>query len=250
MDNEKQTLALFRRLFEPFKDELKKTKKQGGRSITFVEWVQYIIRAHQEFSQGFHTEVRSITEIARGATDDDGNPLASIILVVRVTCIATGMYHEATGMAPATKDKATWGGAAAEAESQALRRAFAHFGLGLEMYLDDDEFFYTRDSVAVALGVDTDEDPEGEEDEENGEGGDPTAITEAQQARIRQYRDRLLEGVRDGVLDASEVEGMLSGIRSKLKKSKDRKKAAGVVIRRLRSWAEEAGFDLDTEGEG
>ena len=58
---------------------------------------------------------------------------------MRVTDKATGLYHEATGSAYAEKEKKAFGGANAEAESQALRRAFAKFGLGLEMYMDSQD---------------------------------------------------------------------------------------------------------------
>lgn len=220
------TLDLFGRLFIPFDDDKKKTKRIKGQEITFVEWVQYIIRAHKDFTGGFSTEVRDITEIASG----DG---AHIIMTVRVTDIASGMYHESTGMAPATKDKATWGGAAAEAESQALRRAFAHFGLGLEMYLDDDEF------LAVREGLGGRQEPV----------GSVTSITDTQKDRLNQYKEALLGHAAHGRMEAPTVTAMFERARDRLKAASDRKNVAGIIIRELKEWAEGKGLDLDPSGE-
>lgn len=119
----------FKTRFQPFDASLKKTKRKAGQSMTFVEWVQYIIRAHTtDFPDGFSVEVRMVKEIG-----------ANVVVVMRVIDLATGAFMDGTGMAPVDKDKDNWGGAMPEAESQALRRAFAKWGMGLEMYLDEDE---------------------------------------------------------------------------------------------------------------
>lgn len=127
----------FKTRFQPFDASLKKTKKKAGQSMTFVEWVQYIIRAHTtDFPEGFSVEVRMVKEVG-----------SNVVVVMRVIDAATGMFMDATGMAPTDKDKDNWGGAMAEAESQALRRAFAKWGMGLEMYLDEDETAAALDSM-------------------------------------------------------------------------------------------------------
>lgn len=138
-------VELFRKLFEPFADSMKATKKIKGQQITFVEWYHYITRAWDTFPEGFHTRIVSVNEIGKvwGSKDEKGGEKVTddrqLLLVVEVEDHLSGIKHQATGTAPVRKDKAMYGGAAAEAESQALRRAFAKFGLGLEMYMDEEE---------------------------------------------------------------------------------------------------------------
>lgn len=122
-------LKLFEKLFKPFDDSVKSTQTMGKKgAITFVEWYHYIARAAKEFPEGFSTEIRKAFEVG-----------GQLVLIIRVTDLATGAFQEATGSAPVDKQKANYGGASAEAESQALRRAFAKFGLGLEMYMDAED---------------------------------------------------------------------------------------------------------------
>jgi len=140
-----QAQRLFGVLSKPFADEVKATKKIQGNEHTFVEWYHYIARGWREFPEGFSSEIRSVTEIGKVWGEDEGDMVSKVrddrqlLMVVRVTDMQTGIYHEATGTAPIRKEKAMFGGAAAEAESQALRRAFAKFGMGLEMYMDEED---------------------------------------------------------------------------------------------------------------
>ena len=212
-------LDLFNRLFEPFDPSLKKTKRQGGQSITFVEWTSYIARAWNEFPEGFSTEIRKVAGCGTIWTDDDGEVVddRQVVVVVRVTDNATGIYQEATGAAPASKDKSTWGGALPEAESQALRRAFAKFGLGLEMYLDDDTFNTFAGS------------PEPDEEEEEG----VTEMTESQIARLRGLAIVLEEHGHEDVID---------GAREAIAEARDQKAKAGVVIRKIKEFLDEEGL--------
>jgi recombination DNA repair RAD52 pathway protein len=128
-------LDLYKVLFEPFPDAVKSQQSMGGKGkITFVEWYHYISRAWREFPEGFSTEIRNVYAVG------NSNPeTAQLIMVVRVTDAATGLHQEGSGSAPLTKPKKNYGGCNAEAEAQALKRAFAKFGLGLEMYMDEED---------------------------------------------------------------------------------------------------------------
>ena len=137
----KTPLDLYRVLFEPFDDAVKSTQNMGQKGrITFVEWYHYIARAWKEFPEGFSTEVRSIFSVGgvRQGVDDIIDD-RQLIMVVRVTCGKTGLYQEGTGSAAISKAKKNFGGCNAEAEAQALKRAFAKWGLGLEMYMDTED---------------------------------------------------------------------------------------------------------------
>ncbi|HSG28962.1 MAG TPA: Rad52/Rad22 family DNA repair protein, partial [Candidatus Krumholzibacterium sp.] len=124
---------LFETLFEPFSPSVKQTKTQGGQSITFVSWIHYVVRAWAQFPEGYSKDVR-VSEVG-----------GQLIVTVRITDRKSGCYQEALGAAPA--DKKSWGGAMAEAESQAFRRAMANWGMGLEMYMDDDEWSRVAQSL-------------------------------------------------------------------------------------------------------
>lgn len=149
MSQIKTPLDLYKALFVAFPDEVKSTQRMGGKgTITFVEWYHYIARAWVDFPEGFSTEVRNI--YATGGVvqklDKEGKRIEDryvddrqLIMVMRVTDNATGIYHEGTGSAPLSKPKSNFGGCNAEAEAQALKRAFAKFGLGLEMYMDAED---------------------------------------------------------------------------------------------------------------
>jgi len=157
-----KTLKIFNDLFQPFPEELQATKKQGGQEITFVEWHQYVLRAHRQFPDGYSKDVKVTSVQGR---DKKGEPVSTLIVTVRITDVYTGAYQEALGAADA--GKTSWGGAVAEAESQALRRAFANWGLGLDMYLDDDQF-----DIWTQGGSDDEDEEDDAGDEEEDDAGD------------------------------------------------------------------------------
>lgn len=235
------TLDLYQALFEPFDDNLKETKRQGGQTITFVGWPAYIDRAHKTFEQGFSYEIRSVTTIGSlyKAHDDDGEEIEvddrQIVVVARVTDKQSGCYQEATGAAPVAKTKQVWGGALPEAESQALRRAFAKWGLGLEMYLDDDTFNTFAD-WHDADEPEEDEDPEDEEDEE--EEDDVVPMTEDQVRRMQNLV---------AVLEDNELGHIADAAREKIADAKDQKKVAGLVIRKTKDYLEKEGIEWDED---
>ena len=99
-----------------------RSRKQGGREIQYIAWhdaVKYL----DHYAPGWNYEVRSIDSIA-----------GKLILTVRlsVPCLEGVVYREATGQEDETLD--TYGDSSSNAESMALRRACAKFGLGLSLY--------------------------------------------------------------------------------------------------------------------
>lgn len=99
-----------------------RSRKQGGKEITYIAWhdaVKYL----DHYAPGWNYEVRSIDSIA-----------GKLILTVRlsVPCLEGIVYREATGQEDETLD--SYGDSSSNAESMALRRASAKFGLGLSLY--------------------------------------------------------------------------------------------------------------------
>ena len=99
-----------------------RTRKQGGKELQYIAWhdaVKYL----DHYAPGWNYEVRSIQNIA-----------GKLILTVRlsVPCAEGIVYREATGQED--EDKDNYGDSSSNAESMALRRASAKFGLGLYLY--------------------------------------------------------------------------------------------------------------------
>ena len=99
-----------------------RTRKQGGKELTYIAWhdaVKYL----DHYAPGWCYEVRSIDSIA-----------GKLILTIRlsVPCAEGLVFREATGQEDENTD--SWGDPSSNAESMALRRAAAKFGLGLYLY--------------------------------------------------------------------------------------------------------------------
>jgi len=109
-------------LSKPLSSSVLEAKKIGGRTISYVPWHKAVLLLNK-YAPGWEWEIRSIH-----TTNDD------LFLVGRLTIpTAEGMiYREATGT-NSLKDTA-YGDASSNAESMALRRAAAKFGLGLYLY--------------------------------------------------------------------------------------------------------------------
>lgn len=99
-----------------------RTRRQGGKEIGYIAWHD-AIKYLDHYAPGWNYEVRAMNSIA-------GN----IILTIRLSipCAEGIVYREATGQEDESKD--TYGDPSSNAESMALRRAAAKFGLGLYLY--------------------------------------------------------------------------------------------------------------------
>lgn len=248
MEIQSAALAGFKQRFEPFPDELKKEKDGFG---TFVEWTQYIVRGYRDFPQGFSTRVVSITQIGGVWLGDVYNKKTKqyeeqkiddrqVVVVMEVTDRATGITHQATGAAPVSKRKEVWGGAMAEAESQALRRAFAKHGMGLEMYFDDDEFYAIKEELSC---YEDPEDPEEYEDDGPEATGNP-------------MRDDQVRSLRGLAIVASEhdKDSWMDQARNRIREAEDQEEEADRCIEKIRDAMIAKGFlpegtnDVDEEG--
>ena len=109
-------------LSKPIAQKHLRKRRQGGKEITYLAWhdaVKYL----DHFAPGWCYEVRSIDSIA-----------GKLILTVRLSipCLEGIIYREATGQE--SEDLDSYGDSSSNAESMALRRASAKFGLGLALY--------------------------------------------------------------------------------------------------------------------
>jgi len=98
-------------------------RQQGGRELTYIPWFQ-AVRYLDNYAPGWRYEVRSITQVGE-----------NLVMVVRVTipCSEGEVYREASSLEK-IEDPKRYGDAATNAESAALRRAAAKFGLCLGLY--------------------------------------------------------------------------------------------------------------------
>ena len=109
-------------LSKPIAGKHLRKRRQGGKEISYLSWhdaVKYL----DHFAPGWCYEIRSIESVA-----------GKLIMIVRLSIpSAEGVtYREATGQEDETLD--SYGDSSSNAESMALRRACAKFGLGLSLY--------------------------------------------------------------------------------------------------------------------
>jgi len=109
-------------LSKPIAQKHQRKRRQGGKEITYLAWhdaVKYL----DHFAPGWCYEIRAIDSVA-----------GKLIMTVRLTiqCAEGTVYREATGQEDETLD--SYGDSSSNAESMALRRASAKFGLGLALY--------------------------------------------------------------------------------------------------------------------
>ena len=98
-------------------------RKTGTKSLlTYIPW-HYAIKYLDFYAPGWNYEIRSVTQIS-----------GAVILTVRITipCAEGLIYREATGIED--EETSSFGDTSSNAESMALRRAAAKFGLGLYLY--------------------------------------------------------------------------------------------------------------------
>lgn len=109
-------------LSKPIAQKHLRKRRQGGKEILYLAWhdaVKYL----DHYAPGWCYEVKSIESIA-----------GKLILTVRLSifCDEGFVYREATGQEDETLD--AYGDSSSNAESMALRRAAAKFGLGIGLY--------------------------------------------------------------------------------------------------------------------
>ncbi len=109
-------------LSKPIAQKHLRKRRQGGKEIVYLAWhdaVKYL----DHFAPGWCYEIRSIDSIG-----------GKLILTIRLSIPSLEgiIYREATGQED--EDMDSYGNSSSNAESMALRRAAAKFGLGLSLY--------------------------------------------------------------------------------------------------------------------
>ena len=113
---------VIRDLSKPCAPERLKQRVQGKTTLTYLPWYQ-AVRYLDRLAPGWSYEVRSIQTVG----DQCG-----VVVRITIPCAEGVIWREATGIEPL---KVTgYGDTLSNAESMALRRAAAQFGLGLYLY--------------------------------------------------------------------------------------------------------------------
>lgn len=109
-------------LEKPVADRHISQRKQGQTNIRYIAWYN-AERYLDHYAAGWKKEIKEVLNIA-------GN----VAMIVRLTipCLEGEVYREATGCE--ADDKSGYGDPFSNAESMALRRACANFGLGRYLY--------------------------------------------------------------------------------------------------------------------
>lgn len=99
-----------------------KTRKQGGSMIRYISWHD-AVKIMSYYAAGWSYEIRRIESIG-----------GKLIVIVGVSIPTKDgvVYREATGQEE--EGFSGYGDSSSNAEAQALKRAFAKFGLGLHLY--------------------------------------------------------------------------------------------------------------------
>jgi hypothetical protein len=99
-----------------------RTRKQGGKELTYISWYD-AVKYLDHYAPGWNYEIRRMDSIA-----------GKLIMTIRLSipCAEGVVYREATGQEE--EETSSYGDSSSNAESMALRRAAAKFGLGLYLY--------------------------------------------------------------------------------------------------------------------
>ena len=113
-------------LSKPIPSKYLDTRKQGGANLTYLPWYNAVKLLDRVTGGHWDYSVTNVTTTAD-----------RIILVARITIHAAegAFFREGTGTE--LLDCGSYGDPSSNAESMALRRAAAKFGLGLYLYLKD-----------------------------------------------------------------------------------------------------------------
>lgn len=207
--------------FLPEKEVTKPVYQRGKKTgeVTAVPWHEYVSRLNDLFPDGWESRITHVIESA-----------GYLMMVVEVE--VAGSVHAGTGAAEADKDK--WGGAHAEAYSQAFRRACAHHGLGLYMYKDEepthvrpsDRRGHSRpDSPRVHSGTD----PDGDSDVVSGNEATSGHQEEGDAGPTATQRERLTQLGDSGVFGEEELGKYRARVQDNWTKQ-----GAGKVIREMK----------------
>jgi hypothetical protein len=109
-------------LSRPVNPQRLKQRQQGGKQLTYLPWYQ-AVRYLDKYAEGWSYSVQSITVVGAAV---------SVTVRISIPCAEGVVYREATGYEPL--EVKGYGDPTSNAESMALRRAAAKFGLALNLY--------------------------------------------------------------------------------------------------------------------
>jgi hypothetical protein len=109
-------------LSKPVNPQRLKTRTQGGKQLTYLPWYQ-AVRYLDRYAPGWSYEVRSVSQIGERCV---------VTVRISIPCTEGLVYREATGQEELSCG--SYGDPSSNAESMALRRAAAKFGLCLGLY--------------------------------------------------------------------------------------------------------------------
>jgi hypothetical protein len=114
--------AIIEDLSRPIAERHLKTRKQGGQTLSYIEW-HTAIRYLDHFAPGWSFEVRNVITTPERCV---------VVARISIPCVEGIIHREATG----TEDEELrgYGDPSSNAEAMALKRAAAKFGLGLYLY--------------------------------------------------------------------------------------------------------------------
>lgn len=130
-------------LSQPIAPEDLQQKKRGDATLSFIPWYR-AIKYLDHYAPGWKSEVRSVVWFE-----------GRIVLTVRLTIVAAEgeTWREATGTEEEPDEgEHMYGDPSSNAESMALRRAAAKFGLGLSLYEKGNGASGVRDPKPKTLG--------------------------------------------------------------------------------------------------
>src|SRR5262249_40026914 len=110
-------------LSKPVNPQRLKQRTQGGRTLDYLPWYQ-AVRYLDNYAPGWRYEIRSVSQVGE-----------NLVMTVRIVipCVEGEVWREASALEK-IEDPKRYGDAATNAESAALRRAAAKFGLCLSLY--------------------------------------------------------------------------------------------------------------------
>jgi|SRR5215510_14319810 len=113
---------IIRDLSKPVNPQRLKQRSQGGRTLDYLPWYQ-AVRYLDNYARVWRYEIRSVNQVSD-----------NLVMVVRIIipCAEGEVWREASALEPIKGSG--YGDAATNAESAALRRAAAKFGLCLNLY--------------------------------------------------------------------------------------------------------------------
>jgi hypothetical protein len=121
-DGPRSIKDIVRDLSKPVNPQRLKQRQQGGRTLDYLPWYQ-AVRYLDNYAPGWRYEIRSVNQV--------GDNLVMVVRVV-IPCAEGEVWREASALEPIKGSG--YGDCAVNAESAALRRAAAKFGLCLGLY--------------------------------------------------------------------------------------------------------------------